>query len=66
MVYFEILRNDGYLVRRNLPTVEAIRKYQTFTHFTLVSYLQEHPLYKNQAANFPTILDSFLLGVDCI
>ena len=25
-----------------------------------------HPLYKNQAAKFPAILNSFLLGVDCI
>jgi len=40
--------------------------YQLYTHFTLVSYLQEHPLYKNQAAKLPAILDRFLLGVDCI
>jgi len=26
---------------------------------SFVSYLQEHPLYKNQAAKFPTISDSF-------
>ena len=36
-------------------------KYQIFTCFTLVSYLQEHPLYKNKAAKFPTIVDSFYL-----
>ena len=30
-----------------------------FNHFMLVSYFQEHPLYKNQAAKFPAILDSF-------
>jgi len=30
------------------------------------SLLQDHPLYKNQAAKFPTILDSFLLDINCI
>jgi len=30
--------------------------------FTLFSYFQKHPLYKNQAAKFPTIL----LGIECI
>ena len=35
--------------------------------FTLIPYLQNHPLYRNQAAKFPTTLDSFfLLDVDCI
>ena len=28
---------------------------------TLIPYLQDYPLYKNLAAKFPTILDSFLL-----
>ena len=32
---------------------------------TLLSYFQEHQLYKNQAGKSPTILD-FLLGVDFI
>ena len=29
--------------------------------FTLVHYVQEHQLKKNQAAKFPAILDSFYL-----
>ena len=33
-------------------------KYHIFTRVTLVPYLQEHQLYKNQAAKFPTILGS--------
>ena len=27
--------------------------------FTLVSYLQEHPVYKKEAAKFPAILDFY-------
>jgi len=38
----------------------------TNSHFTRIPYLQDHPLYKNVAAKFPTILDNFLLSVDCI
>jgi len=34
-----------------------------FTCFTLIFYLQDHPLYKSVAAKFPAILDSFLLVV---
>ena len=45
---------------------EVAPTYQIFTHFTLFPYLQDHLLYKNQAAKFPAILDSFLFGVDCI
>ena len=37
---------------------------QIFTHF--LHYLQDHPLYKNLTAKLPTILDSFLLNIDCI
>ena len=64
--YFEILRNDRfkYFVCWNLPMVEATST--KFSCFTLVSYLQERPLYKNQAAKSLAILDRFLLGVDCI
>jgi len=40
--------------------------YQLFTHFTHIHYLQNHLLYKQWTAKFPAILDSFLLGVDCI
>jgi len=38
----------------------------THAKFSHIPYLQYHPLYKNLAAKFTTILDSFLLGVDCI
>ena len=34
-------------------------KYKIFTCFTLASYLQEHPLKKNQATKFPAVLDNF-------
>jgi len=34
-----------------------------FTRFTLIPYLQDHPLYKNLAAEFPAILDSFFYSV---
>ena len=30
-----------------------------FSHVKLISCLQDHPLYKNQAAKFATILGSF-------
>jgi len=37
-----------------------------FTRFTLISYLQGHPFYKNQAAKFPAILDGFYLALTVI
>ena len=33
--------------------------YQIFTHSILIPYLQNHPLYKDQATKVPSILDSF-------
>ena len=66
MAYFQTSRNDSfkYLVLKLANGWSY--KYQIFTCITLVSYLQEHPLYKNQAAKFPIILDSFSLSVDRI
>jgi len=66
MAYFEAWKNDSFKYLVLELTNGWIYKYQIFTRFTLVSYLQEHPLYKNQAAKFPIIFDSFLLGVNCI
>jgi len=33
-----------------------------FTRFTLIPYLQDHPLYNKVAAKFPAILDSLVLA----
>ena len=66
---FSLATHQGITLRYHttalLITYHAyiVLTYPIFTKFTLVSYLQEYPLYKNQAAKFLAILDSFLLGV---
>ena len=46
--------------------VEATSAKFSQMFYTSFFYHQDHPLYNNQAAKFPTILDSFILGVDYI
>ena len=67
IAYLKALRSDGfyYSVCWNLPMIEKL-SLPNFICFILVSYLQDQPLHKNQAAKFPTILDNFLLSVDCM
>ena len=55
------LRNGSFKdsVNCTSPMVETTATYQNFTRFTLIPYLLDYPLYKNQAAKFPAILDCF-------
>jgi len=50
-----IVLNIQYIVTRQWLKLHL----PNFHTFTLIPYLQEHPLCKNQAAKFPTILDNF-------
>ena len=64
IAYFKTLRNSC-VVCWNSSMVEATStKFSDV--FTLVPYLQEYLLSTNKAAKFSSILDSFLLGDDCI
>jgi len=63
ITYFEALGNDGGF---KIKYIVAIHQWSTAKHtkFSLIPYLQDNPLYKNQAAKIPAILDSFYLELD--